>query len=114
MNNNDGLWVVEFRSDYDFGYGVLVFNGTQVMGGDAGYYYFGQVDTTGNISGEVNVVRHNPHANSVFGDVDKFKLFLTGGKICENNFETTATVEKFEHLSIKIKGRKKVDSNEAN
>ena len=37
----NGLWVVEFRSGTDFGSGVLVVNGSQVMGGDFGYYYFG-------------------------------------------------------------------------
>jgi len=113
MNKNDGLWVIEFKSDYDSGYGVLVFNGSQVMGGDIGYYYFGRIDTTGKMTGEVNVVRFNPNVNSVFGDADKFTLLLKDGTINETDFEAIATVKGAERLSIEIKGRKKVDTDEA-
>lgn len=108
----DGLWVIEFKTDNDFGCGVLVFNGSQVMGGDFGYYYFGRINIT-NMSGEVNVVRFNPNVSSVFGDFDKFTLLLKGGTINEISFEANATVKGAEHLSIVISGRKKVDTDEA-
>jgi len=106
----DGLWVIEFKTNNDFGWGVLVFNGSQVMGGDIGYYYFGQINTTGKITGEINVVRFNPNVNSVFGDRDKFILLLKDGTINETDFEANATVKGLEHLSIIVKGRKKVDA----
>ncbi len=109
----DGLWVIEFKTDYDFGYGVLVFNGSQVLGGDFGYYYSGRINTTGNMSGEVNVIRFNPNAASVFGDVDSFTLLLKDGTINENSFKANATVKGAEHLSIEISGKKKVDTDEA-
>jgi len=109
----DGLWVIEFKTYNDFGWGVLVFNGSQVMGGDMGYYYFGQMNTTGKITGEVNVVRFNPNVASVFGDVDSFTLLLKDGTINENSFKANATVKGAEHLSIEISGKKKVDTDEA-
>lgn len=109
----DGLWVIEFKTDNNFGYGVLVFNGSQVLGGDFGYYYSGRINTTGNISGEINVVRFNPNANSVFGDIDSFTLLVKDGTINENNFRANATVKGVEHLSIEISGKKKVDIDEA-
>ena len=108
----DGLWVIEFKTDNDFGCGVLVFNGSQIMGGDMGYYYFGRVNTTGKLTGEINVVRFNPNINSVFGDADQFTLLLKDGTINETDLEATATVKGLEHLSIVVKGRKRVDADE--
>lgn len=108
----DGLWVIEFKTDSDFGYGVLVFNGSQVMGGDFGYYYFGRINTT-NMSGEVNVVRFNSNVNSVFGDIDSFTLLLKNGTINETNFKASAIIKGAEHLLIEISGKKKVDTDEA-
>ncbi|MCP4612303.1 MAG: hypothetical protein GY845_26705 [Planctomycetes bacterium] len=108
----DGLWVIEFKSDYDFGYGVLVFNGNQVLGGDFGYYYSGRINTTGNMTGEVNVVRHNPNAVSVFGDVDSFTLLIKDGTISNKSFKLNATIKGVEHLTIEVSGKKKVDTDE--
>ncbi len=107
----DGLWAIEFKTGNAFGCGVLVFNGSQVMGGDMGYYYFGRINTTEKITGEINVVRFDPNANSVFGDIDKFTLLLKDGTINETNFEAHATVKDIEHSEIVVKGRKKVDTN---
>ena len=113
MSDYDGLWVIEFKSAHDYGCGVLVFNGSQVMGGDIGYYYFGRIDTTENLSGEVNVVRFNPNINSVFGDADKFTLLLTDGTINKTDFKATASIKGYEGSLLEIKGRKKVDKDEA-
>ncbi|MHC4394798.1 MAG: GrlR family regulatory protein [Planctomycetota bacterium] len=109
----DGLWVIEFKTENDFGCGVLVFNGSQVLGGDFGYYYSGRINTTGNMSGEVNVVRFNPNVTSVFGNYDSFTLLINNGTINETSFKATATVKGAEHLSIEISGKKKVDIDEA-
>jgi hypothetical protein len=110
----DGLWTIEFKTDFSFGTGVLVFNGGQVLGGDYGYYYSGKIDTTGNnVTGEVNVVRFNPNAVSVFGDIPSFTLVLKDGKINETSFEANATIKNTQGLTIAIKGEKKVDTNEA-
>ncbi len=110
----NGLWVIEFKSDYDFGSGVLVFNNGQVLGGDDGYYYAGRINTTGNIFGEVNVVRYNPNAVLVFGDVDSFTLLIKDGKISNTSFKLNAVIKGAEHLTIEVSGKKKVDTDETN
>jgi len=111
-NMFDGLWVIEFETDHGFGSGVLVFNGNQVLGGDFGYYYFGRINTTGKITGEVNVVRFNPNVSSVFGNYDNFTLLLKDGTINETIFKANATVKNAEDFSIVVSGRKKVDTDE--
>ncbi|MHC4463131.1 MAG: hypothetical protein ACYS30_17120 [Planctomycetota bacterium] len=112
----DGLWTVEFKTEFDFGMGVLVLlkNG-QVLGGDFGYYYSGQITMNeGQITGgEVSVVRFNPNAASVFGDLDSFIVLFKTGTINETSFSAEATVKGAEHLSIVINGKKKVDIDEA-
>ena len=108
----NGLWVVEFRSGTDFGSGVLVVNGSQVMGGDFGYYYFGQIDTTKGMTGEVNAVRFNQNVVSVFGDIGNFTLLIKNGEINKMSFMANAVIKGAEHLSLEIKGEKKVDTDE--
>lgn len=109
----DGLWVVEFQANNDFGWGVVVFNGNQIMGGDWGYYYFGQINTTGKLTGEINAVRFNQNVSSVFGEIDNFTLLLKDGVINNTKFNVTAVVKGKEELSITIRGTKKVDANES-
>jgi len=109
----DGLWVIEFETGLGYGSGVLVFNGNQVLGGDFGYYYFGRINTTGNLSGEVNVVRFDPNASSVFGNHDNFTLLLKDGTINETSFKASAIVKGTEDFSVEVKGKKKVDTDEA-
>ena len=110
----DGLWTIEFKTDDSFGSGVLVFNGTQIFGGDYGYYYSGRIDTTGgNVTGEINVVRFNPNAISVFGDIPSFTLVLNDGRINEESFNAKATIKNIPGPTITIKGEKKVDIDEA-
>lgn len=106
----DGLWVIEFKTGVDYGSGVLVFNGSKVMGGDFGYYYFGEINTTGGMTGEVNVIRFNQNVISVFGDIGgTFTLLINGGEINETRFKANASIKGAEHLTIEIKGEKKVD-----
>jgi len=108
----DGLWAIEFEASLGYGCGVLVFNGTQVMGGDAGYYYSGKIKTEGKMSGEVNVIRFAPNAISVFGNLDSFTLLIKDGEINESSFTANAFVKGAEKLLIKVKGEKKVEANE--
>lgn len=112
----DGLWTIEFKTNQDFGSGVLVFlKDGQVLGGDFGYYYSGQITiTNGQITGgQVNVVRFKPNAVSVFGDFDSFILLFKNGKINETSFGAEAAVKGAEQLSIAVNGKKKVDIDEA-
>lgn len=108
----DGLWVIEFKTSISFGGGVLVFNGSKVMGGDFGYYYFGEIDTTEGMTGEINVIRFNQNAISVFGDIGSFTLLIKSGEINETSFKANAIIKGADHLSIEIIGEKKVDIDE--
>ena len=111
----DGLWVIEFNTDRGFGSGVIFINGSQVLGGDSGYYYLGKIDITENtMTGEFNVVRFNKNSVSLFGDLDTFTLLLKDGTINETSFKANATIKGAQDLSIKISGKKKVDTDEAN
>lgn len=115
MSKHDGLWVIEFGTDQDWGSGVLVFNGTQVLGGDFGYYYSGEIKIIdGKIEGAVNVARFNPNAISVFGNIESFTLLLEEGTIDETNFTAKATIRGTQGVSIEIKGEKKVSTDEKN
>ena len=96
----DGLWVIEFNTGVTFGSGVLVFNGDQVMGGDHGYYYSGQINTTGKVTGEINVARYNPNIISVFGDYDNFTLVIKDGTFDQNTFTIKAAVKNAEAISL--------------
>jgi hypothetical protein len=111
-----GLWTVEFKTEFNFGMGVFVLlkNG-QVLGGDFGYYYSGQVtENEGQITGgEVSVVRFNPNTASVFGDIESFVLLFKTGTINETSLHAEAAVKGAEQLSIVITGKKKVDIDEA-
>ncbi|MDH4202545.1 MAG: hypothetical protein OEV87_06590 [Phycisphaerae bacterium] len=106
----DGLWTIEFRAEFDYGSGVLVINGNQALGGDFGFYYFGEIDTSSGLTGEIDVVRFSKNAVSVFGkDVDNFRLLLKNGTINEKEFQVTANLQGHEEISMQITGKKKVD-----
>ena len=108
MNENDGLWVVEFKSSAELnGKGVFVLNGERILGGDAGYYYSGQCkEVDGKVSGEINVIRYDHNSISVFGEIDTFTLSIEG-TIDGSVIETSATSESFPGLVMQITGSKR-------
>ena len=107
---NDGLWIIEFWSPLGlFGKGIMVVDGERVLGGDFGYYYSGQCKfDNGSIKGEINVIRFDPSAISVFGDVESFTLSLLG-KMQGTHFTGQATSDDFPDLKMEIKGSKRED-----
>ncbi len=112
----EGLWTIEFKTNQDFGYGVLVLlKNDQILGGDFGYYYSGYMTKTdGRITGgQVSVVRFNPNVVSVFGNFDSFILILKNGRIDETSFVAEAVIKGPERFSIEVKGKKKVEIDEA-
>jgi hypothetical protein len=108
MKMTDGLWVVEFESVLGLsGKGVMVLNGSRVLGGDMGYYYSGQCTINENrISGSVAVVRFDPNTVSVFGPIERFTLSFDG-QISGNTFEVIAKSTSFPSVPMTIKGIKK-------
>jgi hypothetical protein len=110
MENMDGLWVVEFASSLGlFGRGVMVLNGERVLGGDVGYYYSGQCTLEENrIKAQVDVIRFDPNAISVFGDIENFKLTFDG-TINGCDFTAHAKSDSFPNMEMGIKASKKED-----
>mgnify|MGYP006284732149 CR=1 FL=1 len=75
----DGLYIAEFRTPLDEAAGVIVIHDGKIMGGDSGMYYRGALtERSGDIEVKMTVRRHNPAAQSVFGDFDAFDLSLKG------------------------------------
>ena len=75
----DGLYIAEFRTPLDEAAGVIVITDGQIRGGDSGMYYRGALtEKNGDIEVKMTVRRHNPAAQSVFGDFEAFDLSLKG------------------------------------
>jgi len=104
----DGLWTVKFQTNLGLlGQGVVVLVGTRVLGGDTSFYYDGYLKGSGElIEGEITVIRFAQTLTSVFGNLEKFRLVLSGkveegkrislkGHLFENpNMKITVTGEK--------------------
>jgi len=110
MARNDGLWVVEFKSSVGlFGKGVLVLDGDRLLGGDFGYYYSGHCREEGDrVKGEIDVIRFDPNAISVFGDVESFAIKFDG-KVTGSDITAHATSDHFPGVDMIIEASKKED-----
>ena len=75
----EGLWTVEFRAAMGAGTGVIVVNSKTIMGGDAGYYYAGAYNVeNGALHAELDVVRYNRQAVSIFGFSKRHSVVVDG------------------------------------
>jgi len=75
----NGLYIASFRTPLDDSKGVITVHDGEVLGGDSGMFYRGEVTgTDDNISVRMVVVNHDPARLSVFGEFDRFALTLTG------------------------------------
>ena len=75
----DGTYSVHFRTNRDFGSGVVVAQSGQVRGGDQSYFYRGTFSQQGqNIVAQLRVEKHTNASASVFGNVNAFDLVLQG------------------------------------
>ena len=109
---NDGLWSVKFQTNLGlFGQGVVVVVGSRVLGGDSSFYYEGHLKVSADLmEGEITVIRFAQTLTSVFGNLEKFKLVLSGkieegkrmlmtGYLAENpSMKLTVTGEKRANL----------------
>ncbi len=80
MENLEGLWTVSFLSNFQtFGTGVVVLTQNRILGGDAFYYYDGNVKTQDKtVEANIKVVRFNKAGMAIFGNVDSFNLNVSG------------------------------------
>lgn len=106
----NGLWTVEFISTVNrFGKGVLVLLDGRLFGGDAGYYYSGRYEITGNtIQGNVNVTRFDANSISVFGDINQFALSFAG-EINSTSISAVASLVSTPKFKMRMIGNKKED-----
>ncbi len=76
----EGLWSVAFVSTQEnFGAGVVIFETGRVLGGDASYYYVGDYNVTnGELRANVHVTHFFGEPHSVFGNLRKFELSVSG------------------------------------
>jgi len=82
MSIDDGTYHVEFGTPLGSGFGTIVAHGSTVQGGDQGYTYSGSWVVEGDsVTGCLNVRRWRPSEQSVFGDLEKFELQLTGQSV---------------------------------
>lgn len=76
----EALWSVEFVSNVEgVGAGVAVFETGRVLGGDSAFTYIGTYKSnSGALEAEIVVSKYHNNGFSVFGDLQKFTLHLTG------------------------------------
>lgn len=107
MENVEGLWTVSFHSNFQtFGTGVAVFVQDRILGGDAAYYYDGNVKIQGNrAEASIKVVRFNKAGMAIFGNLDSFNLKVSGD-ITAPEMELHGNMVEQPNMKITIKGKK--------
>ena len=83
----DGLYIARFRTPLDEASGVIVIQGTNVLGGDGGLYYTGAfTERDKRLEVKITARQYNEAAQSVFGLFETLNLTLTG-KAKGNGYE---------------------------
>lgn len=106
----NGLWIIEFISTLKReGKGVITLSNGRLSGGDSGYYYTGDYDINdGKIIGNIIAIKHNPNWESVFGNIDSFKLSFFG-EVNSDHFSAIGSVVGMPQYKISIIGKRKQD-----
>jgi hypothetical protein len=106
------LWAVNFiSSGHNFGSGVITLDGDQVYGGDHGYYYLGKCLISGSsVNATVTVTKHDQSAVSILGNIQSFKLVLTGnGNVDVGSISLSGHMENNPHMKLTATMRKLVN-----
>ncbi len=103
----DGIYHVRFSSPQgSAGEGLAVIKDGSVNGGDSGYLYVGQLMSEGpSLSGQLEISRWNSGIQSIFGNLGKFALALTG-TTGTDNFAVSGGITGKPNLRISIAGRR--------
>lgn len=108
---NPGIYIVHFESGSKRAAlpGIVTVENDRITGGDSAYVYVGRVgqSANGEASVEFRVARHEPGADSVFGDLEEFNV-ATKGKFTEDSFELRGHLEGEAGAPIALHGRRKV------
>jgi len=79
----NGIYAAVFIANQDaVGAGVIVIDGGRLHGGDTSFFYRGKYRLDGQnekkITANVEVEKHSPYLESVYGQLDSYRLTLTG------------------------------------
>jgi len=104
----EAVWTVRFQSQHDYGAGVVILDTQKVYGGDDQYLYVGTYtydQKTDRMSARVLVRRHNyvPGRGSVFGDLERYTLALSGTPARDEMILTGVLVDPPTSQPIRIK-----------
>ena len=89
--------------------GVVAFMDGKAYGGDASYYYKGNMNVTGqSATGQIHVGPHNERAESIFGPLTEFDLQLSGN-VTDDSFSLGGDVIGQSGMGIKVSGRRVAD-----
>ncbi len=107
MKDLEGLWTVYFQSNFQtVGTGVAVFINDRILGGDAYYYYDGNIKIQGNrADANITVVRFNKAGSAIFGNLDSFNLKVSGD-IGASDMEFHGNMKEQPNMKISIKCKK--------
>ena len=97
----EALYGVEFLSNSEgIGYGVAVLETNRILGGDTSFVYIGEYEIeNGVIYAKIKCTNDREVKESIFGEINKFNLELTG-KIARDEFILQGHM--VEHPSHKI------------
>src|SRR5438132_1469586 len=107
----NGIYSVDFRSSAgQLGTGgVVAFIDGRAYGGDAGYYYKGEMNVTNKTaSGQIHVAPHNARAESIFGPLTEFDLQVSGN-VTDESFSLGGDVIGHPGMGISVNGHRVAD-----
>lgn len=73
----EAMWGVEFGSNQDGGYGVVILETGRILGGDSSFTYIGSYETVGgNVTAKIKCTNNRNTLVSIFGNLKEFNLVL--------------------------------------
>lgn len=101
----NGIYQVTFQSHLNSGSGVIVLNDGLINGGDAGFTFQGNLETTEEkLKATIHVSQYDPFAISTFGQVSDFSLQLEGHALPQG-FNIRGNIVGSPDHQIKITGK---------
>ena len=98
-----GLYSVRFQTSIGAGAGVIYVEESSFVGGDAGYFYYGKVNTQADnsISVFITLRQHDARIPSVFGNISQLDLEMNG-KYSEPHFNLAGSLRNLAGFAREI------------
>ncbi len=105
----EGFWIVKFTAAEIYGSGVAVFSGSNVYGGETGFYYLGTYEADGKVvKARVMVRNFDPTIPSGFGISGDYEMDVSA--MLEGDTMTgTAVVTNHPQYSLGLRLTKKAN-----